>query len=157
MRQYILSGWIRPNPQVYTILTVYIIIYLEVVSLFKKSTISIYMYFSTRKCWRTLLLYCRFIFPVVMHNVFSTSLPIITIIVIAFIDHCLINGLCFMNSQSNESNPCQLCNSSQSNDSWTDNPGAFTLLTYQSFVMDIFSFTDFFNPRISYVEEVKWT
>lgn len=90
-----------------------------------------------------------------MHNVFSTSLPTITIIVIAFIDHCLINGLCFMNSQSNESNPCQLCNSSQSNDSWTDNPGAFTLLTYQSFVMDIFSFNDFFNPRISYVEEVK--
>lgn len=113
------------------------------------------MYFSTIKCVRTLLLYCRFIFPVVMHNVFSTSLPTITIIVIAFIDHCLINDLCFMNSQSNESNPCQLCNSSQSNDSWTDNPGAFTLLTYQSLVMDIFSFNDFFNPRISYVEEVK--
>lgn len=33
---YILSEWIRPNPQVYTILTVYIIIYLKVVSLFKK-------------------------------------------------------------------------------------------------------------------------
>lgn len=42
------------------------------------------------------------------------------------IDHCLINELCFLSGQYNESNPCQRCNSSQSEDSWTENPGMFT-------------------------------
>lgn len=49
------------------------------------------------------------------------------------LDHCLIHELCFMNGQSNKSNPCQLCDTSQSKDSWTENPGMFTLLIYQSF------------------------
>lgn len=31
-----------------------------------------------------------------------------------------------MNGQSNESNPCQMCNASQSKDSWTENPGMLT-------------------------------
>lgn len=133
----------------------YIIIYLKVVSLFKKKhNFYIHVLFYNKMC-KDITTLLPFYFSCGDAQCFSTSLPTITIIVIAFIDHCLINGLCFMNSQSNESNPCQLCNSSQSNDSWTDNPGAFTLLTYQSLVMDIFSFNDFFNPRISYVEEVK--
>lgn len=39
-----------------------------------------------------------------------------------------------MNGQFNESNPCQLCNASQSRDDWTENPGMFTLLIFQFFV-----------------------
>lgn len=41
-----------------------------------------------------------------------------------------------MNNQSNESNPCQLCNTlqSQNKDTWTENPGLFTLCRYQCIV-----------------------
>lgn len=35
-----------------------------------------------------------------------------------------------MNNQSNESKPCQLCNTSQSKNSWTENPGMLTLYKY---------------------------
>lgn len=54
-----------------------------------------------------------------------------------FIDHCLINEVCFMNSQYNESNPCQLCNASQSRDTWVENPGMFTLCVYPIFYVRI--------------------
>lgn len=37
-----------------------------------------------------------------------------------------------MNNQSNESNPCQLCNTSQRKDSWTENPGRSALQIDQS-------------------------
>lgn len=33
-----------------------------------------------------------------------------------------------MNGKSNESNPCQLCKTSQNKDSWTENPGMLTFL-----------------------------
>lgn len=36
-----------------------------------------------------------------------------------------------MNGQSNESNPCQLCNASQSKDTWTENPGMLTQCSHQ--------------------------
>lgn len=51
--------------------------------------------------------------------------------VLFFIDYCLIHELCLMNGQSNESNPCQLCNASQSKDTWTENPGMLTQCSHQ--------------------------
>lgn len=50
--------------------------------------------------------------------------------------------MCFRNGQFNESNRCQLCNASQSKDSWTKNPGMFTILNICRRV--------YFHYRISY-------
>lgn len=54
-----------------------------------------------------------------------------------------------MNGQSNESNPCQLCNASQSKDSWTENPGS--LLSAQSIVIVFVSIYHFFLERKDFI------